>query len=243
MKGIILAGGLGKRLKPLTDPLNKHLLPVYDKPMIEYIVSTLVNGGVDDILVLLNGLHPGLFLEMLGDGSEFNCEISYRFSKQVGGPGRTLLLAEKWINDEDFVTILGDSMFFVQLPLIKAEAPHMFVSPLNKFDDPRKYGQVELGNDFIRSIVWKPDNLFSNIIQTTCFKFSADAFCRLKELDKNIKGEVSITALTSQYVNEGKMKFTLLPEFSYIDCGTIEALYIASKKIREIKEINFAARP
>lgn len=70
MKGVILAGGLGKRLEPLTDPLNKNLLPVYDKPMIEYVVNTLVDGGINNILVLLNGLHPGLFLEMLGDGSE-----------------------------------------------------------------------------------------------------------------------------------------------------------------------------
>jgi len=239
MKGVILAGGLGKRLKPLTDPLNKHLLPVYDKPMIEYVVNTLVDGGVNNILVLLNGLHPGLLLEMLEDGSKFDCEISYRFSQQVGGPGRTLMLAEKWVDNEDFVVILGDSVFFVQLPLIKVEAPHMFISPLDKFDDPRKYGQVKISNGFIKSIVWKPENLFSDLIQTTCFKFPPDVFSRLKKMDEHIKGEISITALTSQYVNEKKMRYTILPKFSYIDCGTIEALYIASKKVREI---NFVAR-
>ena len=239
MKGVILAGGFGKRLEPLTDPLNKHLLPVYNKPMIEYVVNTLVSGGINNILVLLNGLHPGLFLEMLGDGSKFNCEILYRFSRQIGGPGRTLMLAEEWIGNEDFVVILGDGVFFVQLPLIEIKAPHMFISPLNKFDDPRKYGQVKIDNSFVKSIVWKPENLFSDLIQTTCFKFPSDAFSRLKKMDKHTKGEISITALTSQYVSERRMRYTILPEFSYIDCGTIEALYIASKKAREI---NLVAR-
>lgn len=234
MKGVILAGGLGKRLKPLTDPLNKHLLPIYDKPMIEWAVNILVDGGIADILVLLNGLHPGMFLEILGDGSDFGCEISYRFSKQIAGPGRTLMLAEKWINDEDFVVILGDGIFFVKLPLLEIGSPHMFVSPLNNFDDPRKYGQVKLSNRFIESIIWRPQELFSNLIQATCFKFSSDAFQRLKALDENTRGEVHITALTSQYVNEGKMKYTLLPEFSYIDCGTVEALYAASKRARKM---------
>ncbi|MEA2088278.1 MAG: sugar phosphate nucleotidyltransferase [Patescibacteria group bacterium] len=238
MKGVILAGGVGKRLNPLTDPLNKHLLPVYNKPMIEYAINTLVGGGIDNILILLNGLHPGLFLEMLEDGSRFDCEISYRFSKQLGGPGRTLMLAKKWIAHEDFFVILGDGIFFTQLPLMEIEAPHMFISPLNSFDDPHKYGQVKIENNLVKSIVWKPNNIFSNLIQTTCFKFPPDVFSRLDKIDKDIKGEINITTITTQYVQEGKMKYTILPEFSYIDCGTFEALHTASKKAKE----NFVAR-
>lgn len=168
---------------------------------------------------------------------KFDCEISYRFSQQIGGPGRTLMLAEKWVGDEDFVVILGDSIFFVQLPLMEIEAPHMFISPLGNFDDPRKYGQVKISNSLVKSIVWKPEKLFSDLIQTTCFKFSSDVFSRLKEMDKYTKGEISMTALTSQYVNEKKMKYTMLPRFSYIDCGTFEALHTASKKAREINSV------
>lgn len=232
MKGIILGGGLGKRLQPLTSPLNKHLLPVYNLPMIVHVIKTLTHGGISDIMLLLNGNHPGLFLEMLEDGSLLECELNYRYKKDVRGPGRALLLAERWTNNEDFVVILGDSLFFVPLEFHGKSAPHMFIMPLDNFDDPQKYGQVTTNDNYVLSISWKPEVSYSNLIQTTCFILPPDSFLRLKKLDKSLAGEVSITALTQQYVAEGKMRYTLLPPQSYIDCGTIDALHRAAVQIK-----------
>lgn len=235
MRGIILAGGFGHRLTALTNPLNKHLLPVFDRPMVIHGVRTLVESGLDDIMVLLNGRHPGIFLEMLGDGLELGCHISFRYEMDVRGPGRTLLMAERWIGDEDFVVLLGDGVYFVPLQLDTKPTPHMFVMPLEGFDDPRKYGQVMIDNERVTSIVWKPERIYSNLIQTTCFNFSPDAFTRLRRIGRLVRGEVSITSLTSEYVREGLMKYSLLPPRSYIDCGTIEALHTASIRRREVK--------
>lgn len=229
MRGIIVAGGKGTRLLSLTSPLNKCLLPVYDRPMIAHVISTLVSGGITEIMIALDGLHPGMFLEMLEDGSSLGCNILYRYRRPSEGPGRTLLLAEKWIGNENFVLILGDSIFLSPLIFNKKEAPHMYIMPLEEFDNPQKYGQVKIIGDRIASIIWKPIDLFSDLIQTTCFIFPPDAFARLHRLSKITRGEVSITALTSQYVTEGLMRYTMLAPRSYIDCGTIPALYLAAK--------------
>lgn len=236
MKGVILAGGLGKRLQPLTNPFNKHLLPVYNKPMIMWVIDTLVQGGIINILISLNGMHPGLFLEMLEDGSSLGCSLYFRYARSVCGPGRSLLLAEEWVNGEEFVVILGDSLFLSPLDFNGKKSPHMFVMPLNNFDDPKKYGQVKVGHERVTEIVWKPDCLFSNLIQTTCFIFPLDAFERLHILDRETRGEVHITALTSQYIQEGSMRYTLLPQKSYIDCGTADALLKAGCIIQSKKE-------
>src|SRR3990167_1157005 len=217
MKAIILGGGLGKRLSPLTDPLNKHLLPVYDCPMIVHVIRTLVRAGISDILLLLNGRYPGLFLEMLEDGRSFNCHLTYRYTRSVDGPGRTLLMAERWIDDQDFAVILGDSIYFITLPIAQKTAPHIFTMPLDDFDDHTKYGQVIIDGNRVTAIVWKPITLFSNIIQTGCFILPSNAFIRLRRLSDQTAGEVSITALTRQYVEEGLMTHTILPPRSYLD--------------------------
>ncbi len=217
------------RLLPLTNPLSKCLLPVYDRPMIMHVISTLVKGGITEIMIALDGSHPGMFLEMLEDGSSLGCNLIYRYRKPSEGPGRTLLLAEEWIGDENFVLILGDSIFLCPLTFTGKDVPHMYIMSLEGFDNPQKYGQVKIASDRIKSIMWKPIELFSDIIQTTCFIFPPDAFARLHRLDKITHGEVPITALTSQYVTEGIMRYTMLASRSYIDCGSISALYLATK--------------
>ncbi len=229
MRGVILAGGKGIRLLPLTNPLNKCLLPVYDRPMIMHVISTLVKGGITQIMIALDGSHPGMFLEMLEDGSSLGCSLIYRYRKPSEGPGRTLLLAEEWIGDENFVLILGDSIFLSPLTFDGKDVPHMYVIPLDGFDNPQKYGQVKVTTDRIKSIIWKPIKLFSDLIQTTCFIFPPDAFVRLHRLNKITRGEVQITLLTTQYVTEGLMRYTMLAPHSYIDCGSIPALHLAAK--------------
>ena len=135
MKGIIIAGGKVTRLYPLTNPLNKHLLPVYDRPMIMHVISALVGGGITDILLSLNEKHPGLFLEMLKDGSDLGAHLMYVYEREIMGSGGTLLLAERWIGKEDFVAILGDSLYLTPLSFTGKKAPHLFAMPLNGHDD------------------------------------------------------------------------------------------------------------
>lgn len=229
MRGVIVAGGKGTRLLSLTNPLNKCLLPVYDRPMIMHVISTLVKGGITEIMIALDGSHPGMFLEMLEDGFSLGCSLIYRYRRSSEGPGRTLLLAKEWIGDENFVLILGDSIFLSPLTFNGKDVPHMYIMPLEKFDNPQKYGQVKVTDDRIKSIIWKPVELFSDLIQTTCFIFPPDAFTRLHRLSKITRGEVPITALTSQYVTEGLMRYTMLAPHSYIDCGNISALHLAAK--------------
>ena len=232
MKGVILAGGYGTRLGALTSStLNKHLVAVGDRPMIFHVIENLVASGIEDILILLNGHNAGLVLEMLEDGSKFGCHINYRYAKEVNGPGRTLLLARQWVGREPFLTILGDSLFFQSLPWKKKQVPHMFVVPMTpEFDELSKYGQVTLKNGKVSSIIWKPREPVSSLVQATAFILHPEAFERLDILDKTVTGEVSITMLTTQYVQEGMMHYTLLPENSFIDCGTMQALQTATRK-------------
>ena len=173
---------------------------------------------------------------MLEDGKALGCNIYYCYARSVSGPGRSLLVAEEWVGQDDFVVILGDSLFLTKLDFQSKVAPHMFVMPLGEFDDPKKYGQVKLGNDRVSEIVWKPDEQLSDLIQTTCFVFPSSVFARLHLLDRETPGEVHISALTSQCVQEGLMRYTLIPAESYIDCGTIDALLKASQSIA--KRIN-----
>ncbi|MCH7541501.1 sugar nucleotidyltransferase [Patescibacteria group bacterium] len=236
MKGIVIAGGKGTRLSPLTDPLSKHLLPVYDKPMIVHVVETLVQGGVDQILVVLTDFHPGLYLEMLGNGSSLGCRLEYCYARNTKGPGKTMLMGKEWVSGEDFALILADSMFFCTLTLEGKKAPHMFVMPLEGFDDPRKYAQVTVSEETgkVSSIYWKPGELFSNFIQSTCFVLPAEAFERLEGLDNTQDHVMNITALTEGYVEEGEMAYSMLPPRSFIDCGTVDALLTAQVRRWEV---------
>lgn len=237
MKGVILCGGLGTRLEPLTNPLSKSLLPVHDRPMIVHAITTLVGAGISDIMLVLGAYHPGLFLEMLGEGEQFGCQLTYRYRRAARGPGQSLLMAESWVGEADFALMLGDGLYFAPLSLRDNPGPHMFVMPLDDFDDPQKYGQVTVRGSRVETIVWKPAKQYSNLIQTTCFTFPADVFERLHELIHGRDGEIPITALTSQYVNEGQMRYSVLPPCSYLDCGTIEALQRAGTMMSQQKAL------
>lgn len=237
MKGLIIAGGAGKRLHPLTNPLNKHLLPVYDRPMIMHVIDTLVKGGVTDIMLLLNGKYPGLFLEMLEDGSSLGCKIEYAYVRRTTGPGGTLLLAEHWVGKEDVAVILGDSAYFTPFAIAEKKGPHIFTMRLKDTDDdPSKYGQVRVNGLQVTDLVDKPRKRFSDLIQTACFIFPPDVFARVRKLQPSSEGELTIGELVKHYVDEGWVEHTMLPPGSYIDCGTPEALHKASGRIRKMKK-------
>lgn len=233
MKGVVIAGGLGTRLQPLTDPLTKEMLPVYNKPMIVHAVETLINGGITDIAFITNVTVVDVYRRML-EKADLPCTIAYFTEESRSGPGRALLLVEEWIGKHEFARILGDSLFFTKLPRLSSKkAPRLFVMEMAETEnDLNKYGQVKISGRKIKEMMWKPDEVSSNIIQTTVFLFPPDIFDRIRAFGES--QEIHISDLTAQYVSEGLMKYTLLPQGSYLDCGTIDALFQASVKMRAL---------
>lgn len=234
MKGIVLAGGKGTRLLPLTDPLAKEMLPVYNKPMIVHAIEVLVDGGIFEIALIVNQLTADLYRKMLDkfQPHELGCTLTYFIENDRRGPGWALLLAEEWVGKKDFAVILGDSLFFNALPrLFRQTAPRLFIMEMTPDeDDLEKYGQVKIAGRRVIEMQWKPKRVFSNLIQTTLFLFSSDIFSRVRGL--NHLAEIHMSDLTMQYINERRMQYTVLPRGSYLDCGTIEALFQAGARIR-----------
>jgi glucose-1-phosphate thymidylyltransferase len=233
MKAVVMAGGKGTRLAQAKGLLNKHVLPVFDRPMIEHVVNALVGGGATEILILLNWRYPEAVMEVLEDGSRLGCEIYYRYVREIDGPGRQLWLAEKWVNGEDFVLMLGDSLYLHPLDFRSITAPHIWTMPLNGIDDPEKYGQVKVDGKRVLELREKPKILFSNLIQTATWFLPPDAFKKAKELEKTTEGEIHIGAIAEEYVREGRMTHTPLPAQSYLDLGTPESLLVAANLLRQ----------
>ena len=233
MKAVVMAGGKGTRLSELKGCLNKHALPVYDRPMIEHVVRTLVGGGATQILMLLNWRYPEVIMEMLEDGSRFGCEIYYRYVREVDGPGRQLWLAENWIAGEDFVLMLGDSLYLHPLSFEGITAPHIWTMPLDGLDDPSKYGQVKVDGGKVLQLVEKPKTQFSDLIQTATWYLPNDSFAKTRKLAETISGEIHVGMISEEYVREGRMTQTSLPARSYIDLGTPEALLTAANLLRD----------
>jgi dTDP-glucose pyrophosphorylase len=184
MKGIILAAGKGTRLKPLTDPLGKEMLPVYNKPMVAHVIDTLISGGVDDIFLITNVSMVDTYNSIL-ENYNYNGLITYGVDSRRGGPGRSLLLAKDWVKGDDFALILGDSIFFSPLPDMREKtAPHIFAMYMNDDeDDLGKYGQVILSNGKVTQMLHRPQNKISNIIQTAIWLFPADVFFKIPLLE------------------------------------------------------------
>ncbi len=231
MKGVVLAGGKGTRLLPLTDPVAKEMLPVYHKPMIIHAIEALISGGVHEIAVVVHCSTVKAYKHMLSK-FKLDCNITFFAEQQRAGPGQALLLVESWVNNSDFAVILGDSLFFNQLPpLPHRSAPHLFVMEMcEQEDDLRKYGQVQLSDSRVIDMRWKPEQVFSQIIQTTVFLFPSSVFEKIRPLSQ--RQETHISDLTAQYIAEGLMTYTLLPRESYLDCGSVEALFQASVRVR-----------
>jgi len=235
MKAVIMAGGRGSRLNKLKGQYgNKHTLLIYDKPMILYVVETLIKGGVNEILVVFNLHHTDLVAEIIATNITDEFPIYYRYITEVNGPGRQLFLAEKWVRDEDFVLMLGDSIFFTPLDFTDKKAPHIWTMPLGDLDDPSKYGQVKTAGNKVLELKEKPKELFSPIIQTGIWFLPADAFEKARLIGETVKGEIHIGDLSMEYVQEGRVTHTPLPAGSYLDVGTPEALYKATVMMHDL---------
>jgi glucose-1-phosphate thymidylyltransferase len=233
MKGIILAGGTGSRLHPLTKVTNKHLLPVYDRPMIYYPLRTLINAGIKDILIVSGKGHVGHFLELLGSGSDFGVRLSYDIQKEAGGIAQALGLAERFADGDSVTVILGDNIF----EDIAREHVQSFRSGarifLKRVPDAHRFGVAEIDrkNNLVLGIEEKPRQPKSNYAVTGLYIYDNAVFNVIKTLKPSNRGELEITDVNNYYVRQGNLSFSILDGY-WSDAGTFESLYRASELVR-----------
>jgi len=236
LKGVILAGGLGSRLSPLTKITNKHLLPVYDRPMIYYPLQTLVEAGIKDIMIVTGGNNAGDFLKLLGNGAEFGLkDINYTYQKGEGGIAAALSLVEHFAEGQKIVVVLGDniiqgsiSRYVENFKKQKSGAKLL----LREVSDPERFGVAEIKGDKIVSIVEKPKKPKSNYVVTGIYMYDHKVFEIIKTLKPSGRGELEITDVNNAYIAKKELTFDLLGGW-WTDAGTFESLYRASELVRE----------
>ncbi|MBP7529565.1 MAG: NTP transferase domain-containing protein [Syntrophorhabdaceae bacterium] len=231
MKGIILAGGLGSRLAPLTRITNKHLLPVYNKPMIYYPIETLINAGITDIMIVTGGNHAGDFLRLMGNGKDFGLKhLNYTYQEGEGGIADALSLAEYFADGEPVCVVLGDNI--IERNIIKAvrdfeEQKKGAKIMLKEVPDPERFGVAEITDGRLTNIVEKPKNPRSNLAVIGIYLYDAGVFDIVKTLKPSDRGELEITDVNNAYVGEGTMTWEMLDGW-WTDAGTFESLLRAS---------------
>jgi glucose-1-phosphate thymidylyltransferase len=240
MKGIILAGGTGSRLHPLTKVTNKCLLPLYDRPMIYWPINTLVSSNIKDILLVCGGNAAGEFLRILGNGEAFGLKhLHYTYQKEPRGIADALSLAEEWANDEPITVILADNIFEKNIKDTAEEfyknpdGAKIFVYPVS---NPQSYGVVELDGDNVLSIQEKPTVPKSNYIATGLYMYDNSVWNLLKGLKPSQRNELEITDLNNIYLSQNKLKAEKLSGW-WSDAGeSIEGYNDCCCKIREINQ-------
>ena len=232
MKGIILAGGTGSRLYPLTKVTNKHLLPVYDKPMICYPLEMLIDAGIDEIMIVSGRGHAGHFLELLGSGSEHGVSITYEIQEEAGGIAQALGLARTWAGKDDICVILGDNIFEDKI----REDVDTFESGarifLKEVQDPQRFGVAEVNGNKVVHIEEKPAEPKNNLAVTGLYMYDSRVFSIIRQLKPSGRGELEITDVNNAYINKDEMRFSVLRGF-WSDAGTFESLMRASLMVQE----------
>jgi len=241
MKGIILSGGTGSRLYPLTKVTNKHLLPVYNKPMVYYPLNTLINAGIKDILIVSGQSHAGQFLTLLGSGSELGVKLSYEVQEKALGIANALSLAEDFADNEKIAVILGDNIFEDNDIIAKTakefekdkKGARIFLKEVN---DANRFGVAEVKGDKIIGIEEKPKEPKTNLAVSGLYMYDSDVFGIIKDLKPSDRGEYEITDVNNAYIKNGTMKYAVLPG-DWTDAGTFESLFRANELARK-KEKN-----
>lgn len=234
MKGVILAGGLGKRLEPLTRITNKHLLPVYNKPMIFYPIQTLVEAGIDEILIVTGGNSAGDFLRLLGNGEEFGIKnLRYAYQEGERGIADALRLAQNFIDGEKFVVMLGDNLINTPIkPFVQkfSKQPQGARVLVKKVPDPQRFGVAEFKGKKIVGIEEKPKRPKSNYIITGIYMYDATVFDFIRGLKFSGRGELEITDVNNMYLEKGELYYDIL-KGQWTDCGTFTSLFRANQII------------
>ena len=236
MKGVILAGGTGSRLFPLTKVTNKHLLPVFDKPMIYYPIQTLVNAGITEILLVTGGKNAGEFLRLLGNGKEFGLKhMNYTYQEREGGIAEALGLAEHFADGEPICVVLGDNLieYNIYQPARAFENQSRGAKViLKKVPDAQRFGVAEIRGDQVVRIEEKPKTPKSDYAVIGIYFYDSSVFEKIRRLKPSGRGELEITDVNNFYIEEGTLTYEVLDGW-WTDAGTFESLLRANNYVAQ----------
>lgn len=241
-KGIILAGGHGSRLYPLTCAISKHLLPIYDKPMIYYPLSVLMLAGISDILIITTPEDQACFHRLLGDGSQYGINLSYAVQPSPDGLAQAFIIGEEFIGNDPVCLVLGDNIFYgrgFSTLLRKVSKQEQGATVFGyQINDPGRFGVVEFDSDMhVLSIEEKPEQAKSNYAVTGLYFYDNDVIEIAKQVKPSTRGELEITCLNQAYLKRGKLSVELLGRgFAWLDTGTHEALLEAAQFVEIIEK-------
>lgn len=237
MKGVVLAGGLGSRLYPLTKITNKHLLPVFDKPMIYYPIQCLVNAGITEIMVVTGGNYAGHFLQLLRNGSDFGLRrLGYAYQEGEGGIADALKLAEEFADGDSICVVLGDNIIEGNIKKAADDFAAQGAGAkimLKEVHDPERFGVATVESDGkVTNIVEKPRDPESNLAVIGIYMYDAEVFNICRDLKPSDRGELEITDVNNEYLRRGTLTCEVLNGW-WTDAGTFESLYRSSTLVRE----------
>ena len=236
MKGVVLAGGLGTRLRPLTAVTNKHLLPVYDQPMIYYPIQTLVNAGITDIMIVTGGNSAGDFLKLLGNGKAFGLKhLNYTYQEGEGGIAQALALVEHFAGGDPVCVVLGDNIIEGNIAAAARAYRHQGGGAkiiLKKVPDPDRFGVPELDGKRVLHIQEKPESPKSDYAVIGIYMYDGEVYDIIRTLKPSGRGELEITDVNNAYIKRDEMTWEEL-EGWWTDAGTFESLFHASKLVAE----------
>jgi len=236
MKGVVLAGGTGSRLNPLTKVTNKHLLPVYDKPMVYYPIQTLVNAGIHEILLVTGGKNAGDFLRLLGNGHDFGLKhVNYTYQEGEGGIAAALSLAEHFADDGPICVILGDNIIEHNVADAARKFRHQGAGAkiiLKEVEDAERFGVAEVAEDRVVRIEEKPKAPKSNKAVIGIYFYDSSVFQKIRRLKPSGRGELEITDVNNFYIEEGNLTYEILDGW-WTDAGTFESLLRANNLVAQ----------
>jgi len=237
MKGIILCGGLGTRLRPLTYVTNKHLIPIYDRPMIEYPIDTLKKMGITKMMIVIGPEYAYDFMRFLGSGKKYGVEFTYRIQDEAGGIAHALALAEDYVGNENCAVLLGDNIYeddfkdamflFEHEARINGSTGMIF---LKKVKDPKRFGVATLDGDKVTGLTEKPEHPDSDMAQTGLYLYTPDVFGIIKRLAPSDRGELEITDVNKAYLEDKRLLHMDIDGY-WSDAGTFESLWKTSNHI------------
>ena len=235
LRGIVLAGGTGSRLMPLTKVTNKHLLPIGEKPMIYYPIEKLTSIGIEEVLIVTGVEHMGDVVGLLGSGKDFGCRFTYKVQDQAGGIAQALALAENFAGDHPMVVILGDNIFQAGLKDYAekfADQKKGAMILLKQVPDPHRFGVPELAGGKVIGIEEKPKKPKSNYAVTGIYFYDSQVFEIIRTLKPSARGELEITHVNQAYIDKGRLHYDILDGW-WTDAGTFESLSRANELVAQ----------